>query len=253
MRQRFILASLVIITTVGVSSGVSAQQQGVGLNLPISGFGDLGATFSGTLRINGFDVQGNTVAATGVASGVLGDASGTRRNIVTRLSIPVDLTGSLARRNSDATLANASCDTLHLEFGTFVTRVLDSTLVLDPTAIDITTTGESVTTAAAQTSRQTLPVSSFDARFPTGITSTQTGATVMQTPGGTSIFGSTVPGTVMTVGSQIAGAVTPVVTPQVTQPADLAPLLCSASRLRDSASDRTQLVQLLNRVIAAIG
>ena len=51
----------------------------------------------------------------------------------------------------------------------------------------------------------------------------------------------------------MAGVITPTVTPQVAQPADLGPLLCTASRLRDSASDRAQLVQVLNRVIAALG
>jgi hypothetical protein len=253
MRTRFILASLVIAITVGTSAGLSAQQQGVGLTVPISGFGDLGATFSGTLRISSFAVQGNTVAATGVASGVLDDATGTRRNIVTRLSIPVDLTGSLARRNTDTMLAVASCDTIHLEFGTFAIQVLGSTLALDSTALDITTAGGAATAAASQTSQQAVPVSSFDARFPTGTTTPPTGVPMtMPTFGGTS-FGSTVPGTVAVFGSQIAGTVTPTVTSPVAQPEDLGPLLCSASRLRDSATDRAQLVQLLNRVIATIG
>jgi hypothetical protein len=258
-RSHFTIASLVIIMIAGAESGISAQQQGSGLVLPIAGVADLGATFSGTLRIRSFSVQGNTVAATGVVSGVLNDAAGTARNLVTRMSVPVDLTASLARRNTDVTLALAPCDVLHLEFGAVAIQMLGSTLTLDPSALDITAAEQSGTTAASQGARTTAgpqpsqqraPVSSFDGRFPTGTTSVPTG---MTTPiAGTSIVGSAVPGIVTSFGSQTAATPTATVASQVNQPADLGPLLCSASRLRDSASERAQLVQVLNRVIATI-
>ena len=43
---------------------------------------------------------------------------------MTPLAIPVDLAASLARRNTDAALALASCETLHLEFGAVALQVL---------------------------------------------------------------------------------------------------------------------------------
>ena len=80
--------------------------------------------------------QDNGIAAVGTVSGSL-TASGTVRNIVMQVTLPLDIEASRARVNTDAALAQSSCDALHVELGGASVNVLGSTMGLNPVAFDI--------------------------------------------------------------------------------------------------------------------
>jgi len=201
-------------------SGLAAQLPAPGANLPvpITGVADLGGTFRGTMLIERFVPVGNGVAALGTVTGAL-TANGAVRNVVVQVTLPLDIAASRARVNTDAALAQASCDVLHVELDGASINVLGSTLGLSPVAFDIASAVQAGAANAVSTSSQAGTV--------TPSTSTNT----------------TQPGVVASTGTTAQQAVgqTP-----------LGSLLCSVDRFRD-ASNPAQLSQQLNAILAALG
>jgi hypothetical protein len=217
--------------TIGGGSNVSAQLSsgGTSLLVPITGVADLGGTFRGTLLIERFAPTANGVAVVGTVTGAL-TTSGTVRNLVIQMALPLDITASRARLNTDPALAQASCNELHVELGGASINVLGSTIGFQPAAFDITSALQSGTTAAAaSTSAQPAVTATSGTVTPTSSTNTtQPGVVASSTPG------------VATTAPQTA-AQTP-----------LGSLLCSVDHFAD-VSNPTQLAQQLNAILTALG
>lgn len=105
--------------------------------VPMTGMADAGGQFTGTWLIQRFEAQGNAILAIGTVSGALSDANGVTRNLVTQVTMPLDVNASVARRSSDVAIAQTSCEALHLDFGASSISVLGSTIGLDAVAADI--------------------------------------------------------------------------------------------------------------------
>lgn len=139
--RRVLTLALLALGALGAARGDLAaqeQQNRAGTVLvPIAGMADAGGQFAGTWLIQRFEAQGDAVLAIGTVSGALSDASGVTRNLVTQVTMPLDINASLARRSSDFVIAQSSCETLHLEFGSSTINVLGSTIGLDAVAVDI--------------------------------------------------------------------------------------------------------------------
>jgi hypothetical protein len=225
--RRVLTLALLALGALGAARGDLAaqeQQNRAGTMLvPITGVADAGGQFNGTWLIRRFEAQGNTVVAIGTVSGALSDASGVTRNLVTQVTLPLDINASVARLNSDFTIAQASCEALHLEFGASAINVLGSTIGFDAVAADIVGAvqpGAAATGAASATAQpDALPPA---AQPPVGATAQPGQITAVQ-PRAT--------------GSQAAAG-------------QLGTLLCSA----DLRSQRgAQLARLLNQILAALG
>jgi hypothetical protein len=219
-----------------------AQQRLSGVPVPITGATNIGGTFSGTLFIQSFGVQGNVLSGTGIVNGVLSDRSGTRPLVATQVTVPVDLATARARRNTDVALATAPCELVHLEFAPAAFTVLGSRVALERTAVDITS---AQSPAAGQPTASAAQPNVVVPSVGTAATSVGPAPTAMNA--GDAALTPTAPG-----GSLVAGTITTPVAPPVAPPTDVGALLCSASRLGDTAADRTQLAQLLNQILSAL-
>lgn len=235
----------------GQSASLPAQPSngGVGVIVPVTGVADLGSLFSGALLIQSFAAQGNSIVTTGVVTGAL-TGNGTFRNLVFQVTLPLDVTASRAGLNTDATLAQSSCDVLHVELRGTSVNVLGSTMGLNPVAFDI-----------ASTPQGSNPAATAGAQSGTGTPSPSTNASLVGQP----------------AQAATAGALTAPVTPspstnatqlpvdQQTQPSAAAPnaataaasqtslasRLCSVNGFRD-VSNPAQVAQQLNGILAAL-
>jgi hypothetical protein len=218
-----------------------AANRGTSLLVPITGVADVGGLFNGTLLIDRFAQQANGVAAIGTVTGTLTEA-GTVRNLVMQVTLPLDFDASRARLNTDAALAQASCDVLHVELAGASMNVLGSTIGLNPVAFDVTSTLQS-TNAPAPVSPATST-----APAPTATTGTRSG-TVTATPSANTtqpvVVGSSTPGAVTTPPQPATG------TTPATQTA-LGSLLCSVDRFSDVSSP-ANVAQQLNAILTALG
>jgi hypothetical protein len=245
MLFRRVLVSMVLsfaALAVG-GSPLSAQvnNPGTSLLVPIAGVADLGGIFNGALLIGRFAQQGNGVAAIGTVTGTLTEA-GTVRNLVMQVTLPLDFDASRARLNTDAALAQASCDVLHVELASASMNVLGSTIGLNPVAFDITSTLQSATAPATAT-----PTTSA-AGAPTATSATPSG-TVTPTPSANTtqpmVTGTPTPGVTTTPPQPATGT-------QRAQQTPLGTLLCSVDRFRD-VTRPAAVVQQLNAILAALG
>src|SRR5262249_11978911 len=144
----------------GQSASLPAQPSngGVGVIAPVTGVADLGSRFMVALLSQSFAAQGNSIVTTGVVTGAL-TGNGTFRNLVFQVTLPLDVTASRAGLNTDATLAQSSCDVLHVELRGTSVNVLGSTMGLNPVAFDIASTPQGsnpAATAGAQSGTGTL-------------------------------------------------------------------------------------------------
>lgn len=238
--RRTLASMLVPLAALSISgSHVTAQagNPGASLLVPITGVADLGGMFNGALLIDHFAEQTGGVAAIGTVTGTL-TTTGTARNLVMQVTLPLDFDAIKARLNTDAALAQASCDVLHVELGGVSMNVLGSTIGLNPVVFDITSTMQSTARPSA----------------PGIVTATRTAAT----PAGTVTPSlSANPTQPVVVGSQTPGVTTAPPQP-VTGPApvaaqtSLASLLCSVDRFR-VISNPANVVQQLNAILAAFG
>ena len=224
--RRILVPTLLAFAIAAGGSHLAAQLPAPGANItvPITGVADLGGTFRGTMLIERFAPVGNGVAALGTVTGAL-TTNGTVRNIVVQVTMPLDIAASRARVNTDAALAQASCDVLHMEFDGASINVLGSTLGLSPIAFDIA----SVVQAGAA---NTVSPSSAAATSPAGTVTPSTSTNTTQ-PG---VVASTA-----TTTAQPAAGQTP-----------LGSLLCSVDRFRD-VGNPAQLSQQLNAILTALG
>ena len=251
MSFRRVFASMVILLVAFSISGsrVTAQvtNRGTSLLVPITGVADLGGMFSGALLIDRFAQQASGVAAIGTVTGTLTEA-GTVRNLVMQVTLPLDFDASRARLNTDAALAQASCDVLHVELAGTSMNVLGSTIGLNPVAFDITSTLQ-------------------NANAPVAVSPTTPTTPTMSTPSSAQASTATPSGTVTTapsanttqpvvVGSQTPGlATTPPAPATGTPPSAQTPLgslLCSIDRFRDTSSS-ANVTQQLNAILTALG
>jgi hypothetical protein len=240
-RAFVLLLSLVAALGAGAANLI-AQQRLSGVPVPIAGTTNIGGTFSGTLFIQSFAVQGSVLSGTGVVNGVLNDPTGTRPLVAAQVTVPVDLATARARRNTDVALIAAPCELVHLEFAPAAFIVLGSRVALERTAVDITSAqGSAAAQPAASAAQPNVVVPSV------GTAATSLG------PAPTSINAGDATLTPMALpGSLVAGTITTPIAPPAAPPTDVGALLCSASRLGDTAADRTQLAQLLNQILTAL-
>jgi hypothetical protein len=225
-RRIFVPTLLAFALAAAGGSRVAAQLPAPGANLPvpITGVADLGGTFRGTMLIERFAPVGNGVAALGTVTGAL-TANGTVRNVVVQVAMPLDIAASRARVNTDAALAQASCDVLHVELDGASINVLGSTLGLSPVAFDI---------ASAVQAGAANAVSPASAAAPS-----QAGTVTPSTSTNTTQPGVVAP-TATATAQQAAGQTT------------LGSLLCSVDRFRD-VGNPAQLSQQLNAILTALG
>jgi hypothetical protein len=235
--RRALASILVALAALSVGgSNLAAQLNGGGTSLlvPITGVADLGGLFSGALLVERFVPQANGVAAVGTVTGTL-TASGTVRNLVIQVTLPLDVDASRARLNTDAALAQASCDVHHVELGGTSMNVLGSTIGLNPVAFDI-----AVTLQAASAPTAVSPTTSSAA---TAATRAAQSGTVTASPSPN----TTQPGV---VAASTPGVAT---TPQQTDTQmSLGSLLCSINQFRDVSSP-ARLAQQLNGILTALG
>jgi hypothetical protein len=224
-----ILLAVAAISIGGADLAAQLSSRGASLLVPITGVADLGGMFGGALLIQRFAPQANGIAAVGTVTGAL-TANGTVRNLVVQVTLPLDIAASRARLNTDAALAQASCDVLHVELGSASINVLGSTIGLNPVSFDIASTVKAGSEPAAVSTAASPAVTAAQSGTVTASPSTNT----------------TRPGMV----AQSSPATT---APRPTAtPISLGSLLCSVDRFRD-VSNLAQLAQQLNGILIALG
>lgn len=240
-----LFTSVVAVLSVGtptaqsLTNGSNATNTGTGVPVPISGIADAGAVLSGTFLVQRFAPQTTGVAASGTVTGVLTATDGSVRNLVFQATLPLDLTSSLARLNSDAAL-QGSCGALDVQLAGTQVNVLGTTIGLNPVGFDIAsavqagtaTSGTTATTAAAGSG------ASMTETLPTALS----GNTTQLSP--TPQFTTTVPTPGPTPTAPVAS------TAAQAQPT-LGSLLCAVNGFRN-ASNLTLLVQQLNGIVTAL-
>jgi len=248
MSFRRILASI-LLTLSAVSIGESklvaqSSTNGNSLLVPITGVADLGGMFSGAFIVERFVQQQNGIVAMGTVTGAL-IVNGTFRNLVIQTALPLDLSASRARLNTDPALAQASCDVLHVELGGTTVSVLGATLGFNPVSFDVAAATASASTRTSNTS------GTSNTAAPAATGASQPGAMTPAAPQGTvtpSVSANTTQATSSTPGTvpQTPTATTPVPTQM-----QLRPLLCAVDRFK-TVSDQAQLVQQLNAILTAL-
>lgn len=120
-----VVAVAVLLGTSPVAMAAPAQakkQQAV--SVPVVGSGTAG-TFTGALNITSFAVQNGQVVALGTVTGVLTNAAGAVTSIVQAVTLPVSV-------------AQATCDILHLDLGPLALDVLGLQVNLSRVVLDVT-------------------------------------------------------------------------------------------------------------------
>lgn len=242
--RRTLASMLVPLAALSISgSQVTAQtgSRGASLLVPITGVADLGGIFNGALLIDRFAEQASGVAAIGTVTGTLTTTDAVR-NLVMQVTLPLDFDAIKARMSTDAALAQASCEVLHVELGSASMNVLGSTIGLNPVVFDITSTLQSTPPGTAG---------------PTPAAPTAPGTPTTQSGTGTTSLSAN-PTRPVVVGSQTPGVTTAPPPPQpetgtpAAAPTSLASLLCSVDRFRD-VSNPANVAQQLNAILAAFG
>jgi len=232
----------------GQSSNLPTQPSngGLGLIVPVTGVADLGSSFSGALLIQSFAVQGNNIVTTGIVTGAL-TGNGTFRNLVLQVTLPLDVTASRAGLNTDAALAQSSCDVLHVVLGATSVNVLGSTVGLNAVAFDVAATSPSSTSVSTAPTTTAFTQSATVTATPSA---TATQVPINQPPQPNTPTQATV-STQPTASAQTT-AQTPQSTTSSASPSPLASQLCAVNGFRD-VSNPVQLAQRLNAILAILG
>jgi hypothetical protein len=225
-----ILFTFATVSIGGSSLAAQLSGRGTSLLVPITGVTDQAGIFDGTLLVEQFAPQADGVATVGTVTGTL-TVNGTIRTIVTQVTLPLDIAASRARLNTDAALAQASCDVLHMELGGASVNVLGFTIGLNPVAFDIASAVQAGSTTAAAPTAARSTAAAAQSGTVTASASTNTTQPGMVAPS-TSVAATTAPQT-------------------AAQP-PLATQLCSVDRFRDVSSP-AKLVQQLNGILMALG
>jgi hypothetical protein len=97
--------------------------------LPVTGQGANGETFTGTLQSTGFTAEGNELALGGLLSGTLTDSSGNSQTVSnTPVSLPL-------------AFPSLTCPVLHLVLGPLDLNLLGLTIHLNQVVLDVTALG----------------------------------------------------------------------------------------------------------------
>jgi len=119
------VAVAVLLGTSPVAMAAPAQAKKQAVSVPVVGSVLGGGTFNGALNITSFAVQNGQVVALGTLSGVATNAAGAATSILTAVTIPVSV-------------AQATCDILHLDLGPLALNVLGLQVDLSRIVLDIT-------------------------------------------------------------------------------------------------------------------
>jgi len=119
------VAVAVLLGTSPVAMAAPAQAKRQAVSVPVVGSVLGGGTFNGALNITSFAVQNGQVVALGTLSGVANNAAGAATSILTAVTIPVSV-------------AQATCDILHLDLGPLSLNVLGLQVDLSRIVLDIT-------------------------------------------------------------------------------------------------------------------
>jgi hypothetical protein len=119
------VAVAVLLGTSPVAMAAPAQAKQQAVSVPVVGSVLGGGTFNGALNITSFAVQNGQVVALGTLSGVATNAAGAATSILTAVTIPVSV-------------AQATCDILHLDLGPLSLNVLGLQVDLSRIVLDIT-------------------------------------------------------------------------------------------------------------------
>jgi hypothetical protein len=239
-RRRVVLTVLCAIGVMhSVTGNLAAQQaqpqtRATSVLVPIFGAGDAGASLEGTLLIQRFIARGNEIVAEGTINGAMRDLNGGVRNIVTPISMPLDLGAALASREADVTVPQNSCEVLRLVLGTSTLNLPGANVALGSVPFDLSSAVQSSTGGTAPTT-------------PNGGSSSSAGeddAPPMSSP---AQIGTAQPGVISPPPSATTGA----------QPINdgsnrLPELLCSAANLQRTNAPRAELARALNQVLAAL-
>ena len=127
--KQMALATLLAFTTalIAPATTLSAQQTtstASAVAIPIVGTGG-GNTFNGTFTLKRFATQGGQLTAVGVLSGTLTDAAGAVTSVLQTVAFPV-------------TVAQATCQILHLDLGPLTLNILGLQIDLSRVVLDIT-------------------------------------------------------------------------------------------------------------------
>jgi len=120
-----VVAVAVLLGTSPVAMAAPAQaKKQAAVSVPVVGSGTAG-TFTGALNITSFAVQNGQVVALGTVSGVLTNAAGAVTSVVQAVTLPVSV-------------AQATCDILHLDLGPLALDVLGLQVNLSRVILDVT-------------------------------------------------------------------------------------------------------------------
>jgi hypothetical protein len=125
---RVLLALAVAVLAVGASSA-SAGSAAV-TSIPVAGTSSGGGTFTGTMDVTGFAIQGGQVVALGTVSGTLTDASGTR--VASVSDAPA---AAVVQQQA------ASCTLVSLSIGPIDVEAVVVVVHVDPIALDVGLSG----------------------------------------------------------------------------------------------------------------
>jgi hypothetical protein len=114
------LAFVAVVATPTVSAARPNQ-----LSVPVIGTVLTGGTFTGTMTVASFAVRDGQVVARGILTGLLTDALGATTTIVSAFTAPISI-------------AQASCQILHLDLGPIFLDLLGLQVDLSQVVLDIT-------------------------------------------------------------------------------------------------------------------
>jgi hypothetical protein len=259
VRRRVVLTVLCVIgVTHSVTWDLAAQQaqqtRATSVLVPIFGAGDAGASLEGTLLIQRFTTRGNEIVAEGTLNGALRDLNGGVRNIVTPISMPLDVNAGVASRDADVTVPQDSCEVLRLVLGTSTLNLPGSTVALGSVLFDLSSAVQPSTGATAPTTPSGASSSSAGANTSTasnrGISSPDDDEQpTMSSPGR---IGTAQPGVISTPPGAAADDSAVGAQPINDVSNRLPELLCSAASLQRTNGSRAELARALNQVLAAL-
>lgn len=229
----FAVFGLRVGTSSAQATGTASGPSGTGTSLlvPVSGVAGDGAVFAGTLLVQRFAAQATGVAASGTVGGVLTATDGSARNLVFQTALPLDISSSLARLNSDPVLAGNACGVLHVALAATLVTVPGSTIDLNPVGFDIAAAGQPGMSTSGTPATSTGSLATPLSASATQVSPTPQCTTTVPTPGPTPIV--------------------PAASTAAPAPASLGSLLCAVNGFRNT-SNLTQLVQQLNGIVTAL-
>ena len=125
LRNKTIAAFAALTLTALIAAPATTSAASAPVTIPIVGTVLQGGTFNGTLTLTSFGVQNGQVVANGTLSGVLTNAAGTATSVLSTVTMPVSV-------------AQATCQILHLDLGPLSLNLLGLQVDLSQVVLDIT-------------------------------------------------------------------------------------------------------------------